>query len=117
MDTKRSAANAVNLLALAVLAGLGAVAVVMTILLGPFGLVILGLLTLLVCSQFTLDEHAPTWGARVFAARMAAGGSPEDRAAAAEARRAALAPIRFYRWCGLFLVTVGCAGVAWGYWR
>ena len=114
MDAKRSAAN---LVASAVLALLAAVAVAVAILLGPFGVVVLGLFTLLVCTKYALDEHAPTWGPRVFSAQMTAAGSPEERAALLEARRAALAPARFYRRAAVLLVVAGCAGVAWQYWR
>ena len=116
MDAKRSA-GAANLLACAVLALLGAVALAMAILLGPFGVVVLGLLTVLVCTRFTLDEHAPTWGARVFSAQMTPAGPPEQRAADAEARRIALAPARLYRRGGVVLIVAGCVGVAWQAWR
>ena len=99
----------------AVLLGLAAVAVVLVVVLGPFGLVLLGLLTVFVCSQFTLDEHAPGWGRHVFQAGMDAGGPPEQRAARAAERQAALAPVRFYRWCGVVLLLAGVAGLAWQY--
>lgn len=111
-----SAGRAANVAALAVLGGLAAAAVVLVTYLGPFGLVLLGLLTLLVCTQFALDETAPTWGTEVFRAGMAEGNSPEQRAALAEARRAALSPARFYRGCGAVLVVAGLAGVAWQHW-
>ena len=113
MAENRRIASAANLLACAALAGLGAMAIAVAIMLGPFGVVVLGLLTLLICTKFTLDEHGPTWGAQVFSAQMTAAGSPEERAAAAEGRRTALAPIRFYRWSGVLLLVAGCAGVAW----
>ena len=116
MDARR-AASAANILAAAILAVLAAVAIVVAILLGPFGVVVLGLLTLLVCTRFSLDEHAPTWGARVFSAQMTTAGSPEQRAAEADAWRAALAPVRFYRWGGVVLVASGCLGIAWQFWR
>ena len=91
-----------NLVAWAVLAGLVAVAVVLVVILGPFGLVLLGLLTLFVCSQFSLDEHAPTWGHSVFRARLTDAVSLRKQAAVAANQQAALSPVRLRRLRGLF---------------
>ena len=59
-----------NAVAWAVLFGLIAVAFVMVVILGPFGLVLLGLLTLFVCISVSLREENPTWGPEVFKARI-----------------------------------------------
>ena len=107
---------AANWLACAVLAGLAAVAVVLVVILGPFGLLLLGLLTTFVCTQFSLHEHAPSWGAAAMRAQIAEPGRPDARAAAAEARQAALAPVRFYQGCGVLLVVAGIGGLAWQHW-
>ena len=44
---------------------------------------------------------------------MAKHSSPEQRAAVDEARQLWLAPLRFYRWCGIILLLAGVAGFAW----
>ena len=75
-----------NATAWAVLVCLIAAAFVVVVILGPFGLIVLGLLTLFVCTSFSLREDAPTWGTEVFRARMAKHSSPEQRAAVDEAR-------------------------------
>ena len=105
-----------NLGAWAMLVALAGVAVVLVVVLGPFGLVLLGLLTLFVCSQFSLDEHAPTWGRSVFRARLTDALSVEQQAAVTAARRAALSPVRFYGVCGAVLLAAGLAGLAWQHW-
>jgi hypothetical protein len=97
----------------AVLICLIAVAFVMVVILGPFGLIVLGLLTLFVCTSVSLREDAPTSATEVFRSRMAKHSSPEQRAAVDEARRVSLAPLRFYRWCGIILLLAGVAGFAW----
>jgi hypothetical protein len=102
-----------NVTAWAVLICLIAVAFVAVVILGPFGLIVLGLLTLFVCTSVSLREDAPTWGNGVFRSRMAKHNSPEQRAAVEEARRLSLAPLRFYRWCGIILLLAGVAGFAW----
>jgi hypothetical protein len=102
-----------NATAWAVLVCLIAAAFVVVVILGPFGLIVLGLLTLFVCTSFSLREDAPTWGPEAFRARMAKHSSPEQRAAVDEARRLSLAPLRFYRWCGIILLLAGVAGFAW----
>jgi hypothetical protein len=105
--------TAANAVAWAVLIGLICVSFVLVVILGPFGLILLGLLTLFVCTSFTLREDTPTWGTEVFRARMERPTSPEQRAARQEEREHALAPVRFYRWCGVVLVVAGIAGFVW----
>jgi hypothetical protein len=112
-----SAGNIANAAAWAVVLGLVAVAIVLVNLWGPFGLIILGLLTLLICTRFSLYDQTPTWGTEVFRARMASHGSPEQRAAMQAERHANEAPVRFYRWCGVVLLVAGVAGFAWQMWR
>lgn len=108
-----SLSTAANAAAWAVIVGMACGAVLLVARLGPVGLILLGLFTLVVCTSVGLDQDTPTWGAQVFKARMTSRGSPEQRAAAHEERRASLSPLRFYRWCGIILVAVGAAGFAW----
>ena len=108
-----SASTVANAAAWAVLAVLIAVAFVTVNLLGPAGLVILGLFVLFICTAMNLYEDAPTWGTEVFKARIASQGSPEQRAAMFDEKRASLSPIRFYRWCGVGLAVAGAAGFIW----
>lgn len=102
-----------NVAAWAVIVVLACGAVLLVARLGPFGLILLGLLTLLVCTRIGLDQDTPTWGPQVFKARMTSNASPEQRAAAHEERQASLSPLRFYRWCGIILVVAGAAGFTW----
>ena len=102
-----------NAAAWAIVIGLICIALVLVVVLGPFGLIVLGLLTLFVCTSVSLREDAPTWGTAVFKARMATHRSPEQRASMAEERDRSLAPLRFYRWCGLVLLVAGIAGFVW----
>jgi hypothetical protein len=81
--------------------------------LGPFGLILLGLFTLFICTSIALRNDTPTWGTEIFKARMESPSSPEQRAAMLEEKERALAPLRFYRWCGVVLVAAGIAGFAW----
>jgi uncharacterized membrane protein YdcZ (DUF606 family) len=108
-----SAGIAANFFAWIVLIGLIAVAFVMVEILGPFGLVLLGLLTLFICTQYDLNDDVPAWGTEVFRARMARRGSPEQRAALREEKRENMSPLRFYRWCGVVLLVAGVAGFVW----
>jgi hypothetical protein len=108
-----SAGAAANAVAWAVLIGLICIAFVMVVILGPFGLILLGLLTLFVCTSFALREDTPTWSTDVFKARFTSDSSPEQRAARAEERALGLAPLRFYRWCGVVLLVTGVAGFVW----
>jgi hypothetical protein len=107
------ASTIANATAWGVLICLIAAAFVVVVILGPFGLIVLGLLTLFVCTSVNLREDAPTWGTEVFRSRMAKHSSPEQRAAVEEARQLSLAPLRFYRWCGIILLVAGIAGFAW----
>jgi hypothetical protein len=108
-----SAGTFANAAAWAVLSVLIAVAFVTVNLLGPAGLVILGLFVLFICTAVNLYEDAPTWGTEVFKARIANHGSPERRTAMFDEKRASLSPIRFYCWCGVVLVVAGAAGFTW----
>jgi hypothetical protein len=114
MNTRRPA-SLVNGLAWGIVLGLAIAAICLVLRIGPFGLVLLGLLTVFVCSQFSLDDAAPTWGTEVFRARMARQTSPEQRAADIAERKAALSPLRFYHWCGVLLVVAGGATLVWQY--
>ncbi len=71
-----------TVLAFGLFAAFAIVAAVATMYMGPFGLVLLGLLTLLICNQYVLDESAPGWGLAVFRHRMTQTGSATERAAA-----------------------------------
>jgi hypothetical protein len=102
-----------NAAAWAILIVLIAVAFVLVVILGPFGLILISLLTLFVCTSVSLREDNPTWGPEVFKARIGSHGSPEQRAAQAAEREQALTPLRFYRWCGVVLLVAGIAGFVW----
>lgn len=52
--------------------------------LSPFGLVLLGLLTLLLCTLYNLNSEVPTWGTEVFKAQTHSHGFPEQRPAMRE---------------------------------
>jgi hypothetical protein len=108
--TPSSAANA---FAWAILIGLICVAFVLVVILGPFGLILLGLLTLFVCTSASLSEDTPTWGTGIFTARTASDNLPEQRAAKRDERDRNLAPLRYYRWYGVVLLVAGIAGFAW----
>jgi hypothetical protein len=108
-----STSTAANCTAWAILIGLIGVAFVLVIVLGPFGLILLGLLTLFICTSVQLREDTPTWGVEVFKARTASQVPPEQQAAMAEEKARSLAPLRFYRWCGVALLVTGIAGFAW----
>jgi hypothetical protein len=108
--TPSSAANA---FAWAILIGLICVAFVMVVILGPFGLILLGLLTLFVCTSASLREDMPTWGTEISKTRTANDTSPEQRAARREERDRNLAPMQYYRWYGVVLIVAGIAGFTW----
>jgi hypothetical protein len=105
--------TAANAFAWTILVGLIAVAFVLVVILGPFGLILLGLLTLFVCTSASLREDTPTWGTETFKARTARDTSPEQRAASREERARNLAPMRYYRWYGVVLTVAGIVGFAW----
>jgi hypothetical protein len=102
-----------NAAAWAVLAGLIGLAFVLVVVLGPFGLILLGLITLVICTSVELQEDTPTWGVEVFKARIARARTPEQHAAKTLERQIALQPIRFYRWCGVVMLLAGVAGFLW----
>ena len=106
-----SMSTAANAAAWAVLIGLLSIAIAMVAALGPFGLILLGVLTLFVCTSISLHEDAPTWGVEVFKAQLIRHGSSEQRAAMLEGKKRTVAPLRFYRWCGVMLVVTGIAGL------
>jgi hypothetical protein len=108
-----SAGTIANALAWAVLIGLVPVVIVMVMILGPFGLVILGLITLFICTSLALNDEVPIRNAEIFRTRFDRAASPESRAALHEEKRIRLAPLRFYRWCGVGLIAAGLAGFAW----
>jgi hypothetical protein len=108
-----SASNAANAFAWAVLIGLVGVAFVLVMVLGPFGLILLGVLGLFVCTSSSLHEDTPTWGTAMFSARSTARSTPEQSAAMREEKAAYLSPLRFYRWCSVALIVAGAAGFVW----
>lgn len=113
-----SSSAAANAAAWGVVAALIGGAVVITDVLGFFGLALLGGMTWLVCLRAEMDQDTPTWGVAVFKARMGSQGSPpEQRAATLDERQTFVSPLRFYRWCGIVLVGVGAAGFIWQQWR
>ncbi len=112
-----SAHSAANAAAWVVLVAIFCVAVVLTRLLGFAGLFLLGGMTWLVCLRAEMDHDAPTWGAEVFKAQLERQQySPEQRASMLEERRVFVSPLRFYRWCGIFLAAVGLIGFVWQNW-
>jgi hypothetical protein len=108
-----SPGNVLNVAAWAALLGLIAVAFVVVVLLGPLGLLILGLATLLICTRLELNDEMPTWGVEVMRVRLTDTTSPEQRAALLAERHERLSPLRFGRWCGLVLLVAGAAGFIW----
>ena len=93
-----------ELVAKAVLVGLGVLAVLVVARLGFLGLVLAGVAVILVCTLTTLNDDVPTWGVEVFRARM-------------QRRRAEqLMGLAFYRWCGIVLLAVGVLGLALTWW-
>ena len=82
-------------------------------LLGPAGLVLLGLFVLFICTAMNLYEDAPSWGTEVFRARIASHGSPEQRAAMFDEKRASLSPFGFTAGAALCSVVFGAAGFTW----
>ena len=84
----------------------------MVVILGPFGLILLGVIVLFICTSMSLREDAPISGT-VFKARVTSPRSPEQRAAEAAEKHSFLSSLRFYRWCGIVLVVAGAAGFVW----
>ena len=71
-----------------VAAGLIVMAGIAFAFLGPFGIILFALFILFICVSGELREHSPS----------ALYGSPEQRAAIAEERARAVAPLKYYRW-------------------
>ena len=117
LTMRLSAGTTANAVAGAVLIGLTGVAFGMVVYLGPFGLVLLGLVILFTCTSASLREDTPIWGTEVFKARIGGPKSPEQRAALHAEKHAMLSSLRFYRWCGLALVVAGAVGFAWQVWQ
>ena len=76
--------------------------------LGAFGVILFGLFVIFICTSGELRENSPT---------SAVGRSPEQRAAFAEERVRAVAPLKFYRWCGIVMLVIGIAGFVWEQWQ
>jgi hypothetical protein len=112
-----AAGSAANLLAAAVLIGLAGVAFGMVVYLGPFGLVLLGVVILFVCTSMSLRDETPIAGDAVFRARLDGPKSPEQRAALQAEKHALLSSLRLFRWCGVGLIAAGSAGFAWQLWQ
>lgn len=112
-----SGSSAANLFAGAVLMGLAGFGFGMIVYLGPFGLVLLGLVVLFVCTSMSLRDETPISGTEVFRARMTDQKSPEQRAAMHAEKHALLSSLRFYRWCGVALIAAGAAGFARQLWE
>ena len=107
------AAEFVNALAWALVLILAAFAILVAYLLGFVGLLILGLLTWLICTDLELGDATPAASVAVFRALMEPSRAPEQRAAEQAERRARLSPLPFYRWCGIALTIIGAAGFLW----
>ena len=91
-----------------VLAILIAMASIAFAFLGAFGVILFGLFVIFICTSGELREHSPT---------LAVGRSPEQRAAIAEERLRSVAPLKFYRWCGIVMLVIGIAGFVWEQWQ
>jgi hypothetical protein len=107
-----SASGIVNALAWVGIFTLIGVAIVIVDVFGFVGLILLGLMTAFTCVSAELGEDVPTAGVELFKSHMG-GGTPEQRAAMLEEKRGFVAPLRFYKWCGMFLIIVGVAGFIW----
>jgi hypothetical protein len=102
--------KAANAFAWAVVICMAGVTFGAVVLLGPFGLILLGLLILFVCTSVDLGADTPTWSTAMFRAQIDQSSSPEQRAARLAERDHALAPWRLYRWYGAVLIVAGIAG-------
>ena len=110
MTKPRLPLAAVNVAAALLLAAL---AVIMVIRLGPFGLILLGLVTLFVSSQLHLNDSSPVAGIAVFQAQLRRPGTPEQRAEQVAERTSLGTTLRFARNCGLLLTAAGLATFVW----
>jgi hypothetical protein len=107
---RASLLTAVNAVAWVIIVGLVGAAFAVTVMLGPFGLILLGLGTLFVCTSYNLHDQVPTRSEAVFRAQTESQSSPEQKAAMVSERQGAFAPMRFYRRCGVVLTVAGIAG-------
>lgn len=110
---RSSLLTAANAIAWLVIAGMIGVAFVLVVILGAFGLILLGLCTVFVCTSFNLRDDIPTYSEVVFRAQSEGRWSPEQKAAMFAEKERSLAPVRFYRWCGIILIIAGIAGFVW----
>lgn len=101
----------VNVIAWAILIAPIPIVMIVAMALGPFGLIILGVATLLLCTSAQLNGDTPSAGSA--AGRMARAASPEPRAAEHHDRQSRLSPLTFYRGCGAVLLAAGVAGFVW----
>jgi hypothetical protein len=90
-----------HLILMSILLGITGIAFVF---LGPFGIVLVGLFTMFVCTSGELRENNPSIGFYR---------SPEQRAAMAEERLSSVAPHKLYRWCGIGLLFIGIIAFLW----
>jgi fatty acid desaturase len=110
------AAEFVNAVAWALILILAAFAILVAHLLGFVGLLILGLLTWLICTDLELRDATPACSIAVFRALMESSRAPEQSAAEQAERRARLSVLPFYRWCGIALTIIGATGFLWQRW-
>jgi hypothetical protein len=82
---------------------------------GFAGLILLGTIATFICVSLELNQDVPTWGVELFKSRMGEA-TPAQRAAMREEKQALVSILRFYKWCGVFLVIVGVAGFVWEQW-
>ena len=88
---------------LAILLGMAGIAFVF---LGAFGVILFALFIIFICTSAELHEHTPT-------SATESRRPPEQRTGIAEERARSVAPIKFYRWCGIILLVIGIAGFVW----
>ena len=74
--------------------------------LGAFGVILLALFIIFICTSAELHEQTPT-------SATESRRSPGQRAGIAEERARSVAPLKFYRWCGIVLLVIGIAGFVW----
>jgi hypothetical protein len=113
---RTTAGEIANAIAWALVLVLAGVAIVVADVLGFVGVFILGLFTWMICTHMELDDATPTFGTSVFRASMSPERSSERRAAALAERQSRLSPLRFYRWCGIALTSIGAGGFVWQRW-
>jgi hypothetical protein len=77
--------------------------------LGFAGLVLLGLMAAFICTMAELDHDTSGSSSHVLRARL-------ERPSSHVERQGLIAPLRFYKWCGIVLAVIGVAGFAWQQW-